>query len=240
MPHKSRKQKADEYAEKYSGIPVDYRARMEWLYDTLHIDNAKGFQIMQKRSMILSQMEFFDLDLILFEVPEGTPRPRFRMVTPKNYPGEAVMNSAYVHVYSLTGAEDNKYMRRLVDTGEIAQLNNLICTPCVIDINTFFRTPSSYNREDTILAEIGVHRPVFKPDFDNLAKKYCDMFNLNVWLDDAFVVDGSVHKYYSVLPRIEIHLRYLNRLYNRHQYNAVTRRVDFDPTTQLSYFGKEC
>ena len=33
MPHKSRKQKASEYEEKYGDIPVDFRQRMSWLYD---------------------------------------------------------------------------------------------------------------------------------------------------------------------------------------------------------------
>ena len=100
------------------------------------------------------------------------------------------------------------------------------------------KTPTSYNKQDTILAEIGLIRPIFKPDFDNIAKKYSDMFNANVWLDDTLVVDGSVHKYYSVLPRIEIRIRYLNMLYNKQQYNAITNRVDFDQSTDLSYFQR--
>ena len=72
-----------------------------------------------------------------------------------------------------------------------------------------------------------------------LAKKYSDMFNKNVWLDDTLVVDGSIHKYYSVLPRIEIRIRYLNMLYNRSQYNSITNRVDYDGSTDLSYFQKK-
>ena len=65
------------------------------------------------------------------------------------------------------------------------------------------------------------------------------MFNRNVWLDDTLVIDGAIHRYHSVLPRIEIRLKFLNLLYNKHQYNQIINRVDFDNTIDLSYFGKE-
>lgn len=96
------------------------------------------------------------------------------------------------------------------------------------------KTPSSYNRVDTILAEMGLHRPITKPDFDNIAKKYSDMFNKNVWLDDTLVVDGAIHKYYSILPRVEIRLKYLNMLYNSHQYRSMTSRIE--DSTSIEYF----
>lgn len=239
MPHKSRAQKAQLYEEKYGHIPTDYIERLSWLYDNLHVTESLAGEIMMKRSLMISQLSYYQFNVVLYEEPEGSPRPRFRLVNRSNIGNMALQNSSFVHVYSITGAEDNKFMRRMVDAGELQQLDQLILTPCVIDINTYTKTPSAYNRVDTILAEIGLHRPVFKPDFDNVAKKYCDMFNANVWLDDTLVVDGAVHKYYSVLPRVEIRIQYLNMLYNRHQYNAITHRVDFDPSYQLTYFGKE-
>ena len=238
MKHKSRKQKASEYEEKFGGIPVDFKERMSWLYDILRITEKQGYEIMMTRSQMLGSLFYYDFNVVLFEVPEGSPRPRFRLVNRKNLANMAIANPSFVHVYSITGAEDNKFMRRLIDEGELKQLDQLICTPCVVDISAYMKTPTSYNKQDTILAEIGLIRPIFKPDFDNIAKKYSDMFNANVWLDDTLVVDGSVHKYYSVLPRIEIRIRYLNMLYNKQQYNAITNRVDFDQSTDLSYFQR--
>ena len=238
MKHKSRKQKANEYDQKYSGIPVGYSERLSWLYDTLGITERQSYEIMMTRSQMLSSLSYYELSVVLFEVPEGSPRPRFRIVNRQNFMDMAVANSAFVHVYSITGAEDNKFMRRMVDQGELEGLHSLICTPCVVDIYTFSKTPSYFNKQEIILAEIGLERPIFKPDWDNLGKKYSDMFNANIWLDDTLVVDGAVHKYYSVLPRIEIRIRYLNMLYNKHQYNAITNRVDFDQSTDLSYFRR--
>ena len=119
---------------------------------------------------------------------------------------------------------------------EFEALDQMICTPCTVDINMYFKTPSYFNKTQTILAEIGLERPITKPDFDNGAKKYSDMFNANVWLDDTLVIDGSVHKYYSVLPRVEIGLRYLNMLYNNHQYKSITNRVDYKTEYNVNYF----
>lgn len=240
MPHKSRKQKASEYEEKYGDIPVDFRQRMSWLYDNLKLSQSQMYEIMNTSSQMSGALQFSgDINVVLFEVPEGSPRPRFRIVNRQNLANMAITNPSFVHVYSITGAEDNKFMRRLVDTGELQQLESLICTPCNVDICAYMRTPTSFNKMDTILAEMGLIRPIYKPDFDNIAKKYSDMFNKNVWLDDTLVIDGSIHKYYSVLPRIEIRIRYLNMLYNRSQYNSITNRVDYDGSTDLSYFQKK-
>ena len=234
---KTRKQKHTEYIEKYGDIPVDYKERLSYLYDKLKITDEQGFNILFKRDKMMETLEFYDTQIILFEIPEGSPRPRFRIINRSNLSNMAMSNPNFVHVYSLTGKEDNMFMRRLISQEDFTALDSMICTPCIVDISAFLKTPSSYNKEDTILAEIGLHRPIGKPDWDNLGKKYSDMFNANVWLDDTLVVDGSIHKYYSILPRVEIRLRYMNMVYNKHQYTSIINRTDYDEKYNLKYFG---
>lgn len=236
MKRKNRNQKHIDYVSKYSDIPIDYKERLSWLYDKLHITDVQAFQILNKRDMMLESLLFYDTQIVLFEVPEGSPRPRFRIINRTNISNMALSNPEFVHVYSLTGKEDNVFMKRLMSQEDFTALDKMICTPCIVDIYAFFKTPSYYNKEDTILAEIGLHRPIYKPDWDNLGKKYSDMFNANVWLDDTLVVDGAIHKYYSVLPRIEIRLRYLNMVYNKYQYNSIINRTDYDESYNLQYF----
>ena len=233
---KNRRQKHDEYVNRFGNIPVDYRERLEWLYDKLNISDELALKIIRKRDDMMNKLSFYDTMIILFEVPEGSPRPRFRIVNRKNLSNMSLSNPNFIHVYSLTGKEDNMFMKRLMAQEDFDVLDSMIYTPCTIDIYAFLKTPSSYNKEDTILAEIGLHRPISKPDWDNLGKKYSDMFNSNVWLDDAFVIDGSVHKYYSVLPRVEIKIRYMNMVYNKHQYTGIVRSNEL---CNIKYFGQE-
>lgn len=223
---KTRNQKAVEYEKKFSHIPIDFNERMKYIFDTYHINDRDSYNINMARMQMMNQMRYTTFNIVLFEQPEGSPRPRFRIVNRANLSNMAISNPNFVHVYSLTGHEDNVFMKRLISAGELQQLDTMIYTPCVVDIFAYIKTPSYYNKEQTVLAEIGMDRPMGKPDWDNIGKKYSDMFNKNVWLDDTQVVDGSVHKYFSILPRIEIRISYLNMLYNRHQYKSLSNREE--------------
>lgn len=233
---KSRPQKAAIYEEKYAHVPRDYNERLSWLYDQLHLDHQICSQIMLKRDLMMDYLYYSELKIVLYEEPEGSPRPRFRLVNRYNIANQAMTNPNFVHVYSITGAADNKYMKRLMSENDFYGIEQLIYTPCDVMIDMFFRTPSSYNRIDTILSEIGLIRPITKPDWDNGGKKYSDMFNANVWLDDKLVIDGTVRKFYSVLPRVEITLNYLNALYNAQQAKAIGASLDACMQASINYF----
>ena len=231
---KNRKQKFYEYGE----IPENFQDRLEWMYDKYNITPKKQQEILEKRNRMMNTLDFLDIKVVLFEEPEGSPRPRFRIVNRYNLANMAMTNSQFVHVYSITGKEDNMYMRRLLDSGELNQVQELLYTPCDVEFNAFVKTPNSFNTTDIFLAEIGLIRPTNKPDWDNIGKKYSDMFNSNIWLDDTLVVDGTVRKYYSIKPRVEVHLKYMNMLYNRSQYTNTIKRMetkDMD-TSKVTYF----
>ena len=114
MKRKNRNQKHIDYVSKYSDIPIDYKERLSWLYDKLHITDVQAFQILNKRDMMLESLLFYDTQIVLFEVPEGSPRPRFRIINRTNISNMALSNPEFVHVYSLTGKEDNVFMKRLM------------------------------------------------------------------------------------------------------------------------------
>ena len=226
---KSRKQKAKLYESKYSEIPRDYIERLSWMYDKYHITKAKAEEILRAKYNILSSLYYSDdILVVLYEEPEGSPRPRARYVNKSNLTSYAKSDPGYIQVYSLTGASDRKFMKRLIDDNDLMKLDHLICTPCDVEYNTFSKTPSSYNTINTFLSEVGIIRPISKPDFDNMEKKYADMYNGNVWIDDALVQDAAIHKYYSILPRVEIRLKFLNLLYTKAQYEQIIKRVE-DP-----------
>lgn len=232
---KSKKEKILEYHEKYNHIPKDYIERLEWLYNTLGIDDKKSDEILQARESFINSTYYQTLKLVFYEVPEFTPRPRARIVNRNGIINAVTGNTGFIQVYSITGRQNREYMKAYTKEN-VSELEQLLCTPCDIEYNTYFPTPSYYNKVQIFLAEIGIDRPISKPDFDNIEKSYADSFTGNIWIDDIVVVDASFHKYYSVLPRVEVCLKYSNQLYNYHQYKAMIKRKDFSDGMTVDYF----
>ena len=71
MKRKTRKQKASEYTEKFGHIPVDYKERLEWLYDKLKITDKEAYDILDTHRLMVSSLEYQAINIVLFEVPEG-------------------------------------------------------------------------------------------------------------------------------------------------------------------------
>ena len=220
---KKRKDKEKEYNERFNGIPKDYYERLEWLADRLSLSSVKRDTIIGKYNTMKERLYYKRFFIVLYEIPEGSPRPRFRLVNRKNLSNMAISNPNFVHVYSPVGAEDNIYMKRMLEKKDFREFNKLIYTPCIVNYKAFFKTPSSFNAVEKYLAELGVYTPISKPDWDNIGKKYCDMTNENLWVDDRLVIEGTVEKLYSVLPRVEITIDYLNMLQNRHQAESIRK-----------------
>ena len=219
----TRKQKQKIYDEKYKDIPINRYARLEYMCDLYNLSDAKMEEIYNAKNAILNNIYYTDLKIVvLLEEPEGTQRPR-HVVTKSNF-NKLAKSSDFIRVYSPNAAADSMYMKRLVGQ-ELDGLDQFIYTPCYAIYNAYFKTPSYYSINNIFLAEIGLDRPAKKPDWDNIGKKYCDMYNSNVWLDDELVTDGEVHKYYSILPRVEIDIKYLNCVYNKYQYNSISKRI---------------
>lgn len=220
---KKRKDKQKIYDRLFNNIPRDYNERLEWLSNNLHLNSMKMDTIVGKYNTMKERLYFKRFFIVLYEIPEGSPRPRFRLVNRKNLRNMAIANPNFIHVYSPVGAEDNKYMKRLLTKEEFKEFTKLIYTPCIVDYKAFFKTPSSFNSVEKYLAELGVYTPISKPDWDNIGKKYCDMTNENLWVDDRLVIQGTVEKLYSVLPRVEITIDFLNMLQNRHQAESIKK-----------------
>lgn len=233
---KNKKQKLIEYEEKYGHIPKDYIDRLNWMYDTLKIDDKKSEEIIAARNNFINSTYYETIRLVMYEVPEYTPRPRARLINKKDIINAATGNNSFIQVYSITGRQNREFMKQFV-ASNMDYLETLLCTPCDIEYKTYFPTPKYYNKTEIFLAEIGLDRPMAKPDFDNIEKSYGDSFTGNVWIDDIVVVDATIRKYFSILPRVEIDLMYSNQLYNYHQYKAMIKRKDYAEEMKVKYFG---
>lgn len=221
---KTRKQKQQEYEQKYKNIPLDYKERLDYMCDIYNISEKKMEEILQVRSATINHLYYKDVKVVvLLEEPEGKKRPRYTL-SRFNY-NQIAKASNFIRVYSPDAISDSKYLKELVDE-ELDGLNQFIYTPCIVEFHAYIKTPSSYSVTEKFIAEMGLDRPPVKPDWDNIGKKYSDMYNSNVWLDDSLVIKGVVEKYYSILPRVEIKIRYLNCVYNKKQFNSIIKRLD--------------
>ena len=211
--------------------PKDYQERINWIIDTYKISDAKLKDIIDTKDKMLQQMYYMpELFVVIYEIPEGSPRPRARFIKSKgnNILANARSNPGFIQVYSITGAADKKFMQEFKTNSDFDFLESLIYTPCSVKYDAYFKTPSIFNSKEKMLAELGMIRPLSKPDFDNVEKKYSDMYTGNIWVDDSIVIESNFNKYYSELPRIEITLRYMNMLYNKYQYKSVSKRLGLD------------
>ena len=220
---KSRKEKSFEYYDKYGLIPNDQQERLEWMVDHFNLTDKKIKEIINAKQYIMDNLSYYDFKIVLYEEPAGTPRPRFKLVNRYNLANAAMTNGQFVKVFSITGAEDRRFMRQLITSGELQEFQQLLYTPCRIEFNAYIHTPSNFNIVQKFLAEIGLERPINKPDWDNIGKKYSDMMNGNIWLDDTLVIDGTIRKFYSIKPRVEINISFANILYNKYQYMSTVK-----------------
>lgn len=229
---KSRLQKEKKYKEKYSDIPLDYNQRLIWLTDKLHLSELQMEEILAVANTMKDQLFFTRFFIVLYEIPEGAPRPRFTIMR-KNISQAALLSPKNILVYSPTGQSDHRYFKQLMTKEDFDFMDSFIYTPCIVNYKAYFPIPTKFNKVETFLSEMGVITPTSKPDWDNIGKKYCDMTNENLWVDDRLVVKGTVEKYYSVLPRVEITIDYLNQCLNKYEAESISKMYNKD----IRYYG---
>ena len=95
-----------------------------------------------------------------------------------------------------------------------------ITTPCRFDVDIYCETPKSFTKLQKLLAEMKILRPWGNiGDVDNYAKAVYDMCqpsesrgHIGIMSNDCLITDSSVSKYYSVSPRYEITIDFMNKI----------------------------
>jgi Holliday junction resolvase RusA-like endonuclease len=95
-----------------------------------------------------------------------------------------------------------------------------IDTPCKIDVDIFCKTPMSFTKTQTILADMGILRQwVNTGDVDNFDKAVYDMRQPNekrghvgIMENDCLIIESHSNKYYSLNPRYEITITYMESM----------------------------
>ena len=196
-----------EYDEKYGLVPTDKEERLKFLMS--QAKNAeKTFAPVDGEIKRIHGIKWKTVKYVIYLIPKASPRPR---------------RSLNGHFY-VNGAADNK---RFFKNFYKETLNiPIIDTPCKFYCDSYLPIPSDMSLVNQVLAELGLIRPVKKPDFDNLAKTYSDMTQGVLLFDDALIIEGISRKWYSCKPRIEITFKYMEDFdsdYNKKKILKTTR-----------------
>lgn len=196
-----------EYDEKYGLVPTNKEERLKFLMS--QAKNAeKTFAPVDGEIKRIQGIKWKTVKYVIYLIPKASPRPR---------------RSLNGHFY-VNGAADNK---RFFKNFYKETLNiPIIDTPCKFYCDSYLPIPSDMSLVNQVLAELGLIRPVKKPDFDNLAKTYSDMTQGVLLFDDALIIEGISRKWYSCKPRIEITFKYMEDFdsdYNKKKILKTTR-----------------
>ena len=186
-----------EYLDAYGDIPEHATARMEMVYRDAKLRGKDNIiDLMHEINTIGWKTHSF----VIYVVPKGTPRPR----------------SGANGVFYVKGAKDNHILFK--EFAESVGGFEPIKTACKFECRSYLPIPHSMTKQERVLAELGFIRPISRPDWDNLGKAYCDMIQETLLEDDAQVIEGISKKYYSIKPRVEIDIQYMEDFdskYNR-------------------------
>ena len=191
-----------EYFEKYGDIPYDNLDRIDYLLDNSNLSKYKVGVIQSIKNIL--KIKWNTLNFTIYLLPSATPRPR------------SGNGSFYVK-----GASDNKkFFKKYMDNNV-----NMITTPCKVHCITYAPIPKTMHPIEKVLAELGFIQPISKPDWDNLAKTYCDMIQGLVLYDDSLIVEGTLIKKYSLKPRIEMSISYMEDYASQFNKNKMKGKI---------------
>ena len=182
------KKRKEEYDKIYGEIPITEEGRLVYLLQLVKTPKSIKGKIFEEVNRILD-LGWKRISFTMYLVPKGTPRPR---------------KGFYGNFYVAGAAENKKMFEKFFEKQNLPQIQ----TATKVELKSYLPTPSSMKISEKILAELGFLRPLVKPDFDNLIKAYIDMLQGTLLLDDAFIIEGTSKKYYSIKPRIELSIEF--------------------------------
>lgn len=198
-----------EYLKEYGDISRNDLDRFDELLHEIHFNKTNRNFIREEIQRILN-IKWKNVSFTIYLIPKATPRPRSSILT---------------HTFYVSGAKDNKdIFKKFMMKQDIPMITNA----CKITCLSYFPIPKSMNGLERLLAEMGYIRPISKPDWDNVAKTYCDMIQDTLLFDDSLIIEGLSKKFYSTKPRIEITLEWMEDYDSKFNFNKLRKKVDIN------------
>ena len=199
-----------DYHNRFGNIPKDYMERLAYLYRIYPYTREMLNSLLSKVDE-LKEVEWDSVKYIFYMIPRGSHRPK---LNPKTF-------TFYV--------KDAKNYKKVFDDfkNEHSDLECVISTPTIIETKVYMETPKNMSLQEKMAAELELIHHIKAPDWDNLGKTYCDMVQKTLVSDDSIVCKGSVEKFYSILPRIEVTLHYMKSYDCKYNKRLIESRKSF-------------
>jgi Holliday junction resolvase RusA-like endonuclease len=183
------------YEQLYGNIPEDFDGRIKYILNTRNAESiVKKASAIQKAA---KKIKKHNVQFTFYIEPKPSARPRLTSVGgyPRFYvPNAQLTKKNFQHFYRLHG--DLPF----------------ITTPMEFNVIAYAKTPSNFNKLQTLLAEFGIIRPWGRTfDNDNVYKAYTDCTMGTLIEDDSLICDTKIQKFYSIRPRIEFSITYLDK-----------------------------
>lgn len=182
------------YKQKYGKIPDDKMERIAYILGNKAKNEKYNLEI-QKVAKQIKRIKRHRVEFTFWKVVKPSARPR------------ATMRAGYVQMYVPNAAAAGKWFEEYFKQSDLPRID----TPCTLEITVYEQTPSAFNKKQTVLAELGILRPWKRTgDFDNYAKTIADMLQHGMLADDCLIVSSRVELMYSIKPRCEIVMEYMD------------------------------
>lgn len=186
----TQKQLEAAYEEKYGATPTEKEDRLNFIIRNAR-SKEKTITAVKEEAAKIKKIKWKKVSYTIYLVPKATPRPR---------------TSARGFFYVSGAADNKKFFKKFYKEN----INTpMIKTPCKFYCDSYLPFTSDMSIPIQLLSELGLIRPIKKPDFDNLAKTYSDMIQGVLLFDDSLIIEGVSRKWYSCKPRIEITIKYM-------------------------------
>ncbi len=200
-----------EFEEEYNRILLpDNKWFEQSLATYTQVDIDKILAKLRKES-IENPTKIIEFTVILSENPKAADRPQAKAVFSKKA-GRVV---PVLH----SSTNDKVYRRQLRDEVErqFGEDFPIMEGDYVIFIDSYKAFLASFSKADELLAELGILRPLRKPDTDNVAKNIMDSLNGFLWLDDSQNTKLHMEKFYGKQSRLEVEIQYKQSRFNKKQ-----------------------
>lgn len=183
------------YEQMFGDIPNDQTERISYILGK-RANNLKFNEMIIKEAKKIKRIKTTKVSFTMWKIVKPSQRPR------------ANRRGGYIRMYVPGAREAGDWFQ------EFAQENNLpfIETPCILNMDVYEKTPSSFSIKNKVLAELGVIRPWKRTgDFDNYAKGIADAIQHGMLKDDCLVIESTQRLFYSIKPHAVVSIEYYNK-----------------------------